>query len=146
MPKAAASPGIDAIMGQILRERRRAMGLTLAQVASAAGITYQQVGKYETGTDRLSIARLAQISGALRVHPAEMLRAAVEAAGSPDPMAFSPRPPMQISRAAAELPLPAQRHLAMFLRALRNDGAPKHVADRWAGRLAEPLSTDGDGR
>lgn len=134
MAKAAASPQIDAAIGHTLRDRRRAAGLTLAQVGTAAGISYQQVQKYETGTDRLPVARLVQIARAIQADPADMLRAAVQASQAGVPVPPTPRAVVEITQGAATLQAEAQRHLAMFLRTLRPSDGPRRVAGRWAGK------------
>jgi transcriptional regulator with XRE-family HTH domain len=57
----------DVEVGGRLRERRRAAGLTQSVVAEHAGITFQQLQKYEKGTNRVSIGRLHSIAAALGV-------------------------------------------------------------------------------
>ena len=58
---------IDLHLGKRLRRRRRLLGLTQQQVASAVGIRFQQIQKYECGANRISAARLWQLSEALEV-------------------------------------------------------------------------------
>lgn len=65
--------GIDITMGRILRHTRLASGLTLMSLADKCGVTYQQLQKYETGTNRISVSRLFLLSRALGVTPAEMI-------------------------------------------------------------------------
>ncbi|MCR9256392.1 MAG: helix-turn-helix domain-containing protein [Alphaproteobacteria bacterium] len=52
----------DKQLGQRLRDIRRSKGLTLQDLAVQIGVTYQQVQKYEAGTDRLSASALYQLS------------------------------------------------------------------------------------
>lgn len=56
---------IDLHLGRRLRRRRRLLGLTQQQVAEVVGIRFQQVQKYECGANRVSAARLWQLSEAL---------------------------------------------------------------------------------
>jgi len=58
---------IDLHLGTRLRRRRRLLGLTQQQVAEAVGIRFQQIQKYECGANRISAARLWQLSEALEV-------------------------------------------------------------------------------
>lgn len=58
---------IDLHLGKRLRRRRRLLGLTQQQVANAVGIRFQQVQKYECGANRISAARLWELSEALEV-------------------------------------------------------------------------------
>lgn len=53
---------IDEHVGARIRARRASMGLTQEQLAARMGISYQQVQKYETGTNRISAGRLFQIA------------------------------------------------------------------------------------
>lgn len=58
---------IDRHLGSRLRWRRRLLGLTQQQLAGACGVRFQQIQKYETGANRISAARLWQLSEALEV-------------------------------------------------------------------------------
>jgi len=58
---------IDLHLGKRLRRRRRLLGLTQQQLAAAVGIRFQQIQKYECGANRISAARLWQLSEALEV-------------------------------------------------------------------------------
>lgn len=57
---------IDLHLGRKLRRRRRLLGLTQQQVADSVGIRFQQIQKYECGANRISAARLWQLSEALQ--------------------------------------------------------------------------------
>ena len=58
---------IDLHLGRRLRRRRRLLGLTQQQLASAVGIRFQQIQKYECGANRISAARLWQLAEALEI-------------------------------------------------------------------------------
>ena len=58
---------IDLHLGKRLRRRRRLLGLTQQQLAGAVGVRFQQIQKYECGANRISAARLWQLSEALEV-------------------------------------------------------------------------------
>jgi transcriptional regulator with XRE-family HTH domain len=45
------------------------LGLTQQDLALAAGVSYQQIQKYERGTNRVSASRLFLISEALEISP-----------------------------------------------------------------------------
>ena len=61
-------PGlIDAHIGARLRERRRLLGLTQSQLGKSLGLTFQQIQKYENGSNRIPPARLYQLCKALEV-------------------------------------------------------------------------------
>jgi transcriptional regulator with XRE-family HTH domain len=58
---------IDAHVGERIRRRRAEAGLTQEQLASALGISYQQIQKYETGANRVSAGRMLEIARELGV-------------------------------------------------------------------------------
>ena len=56
---------IDVHVGGRVRLRRRALGLSQQVLARALGLTFQQVQKYELGTNRVSASKLWEIAGRL---------------------------------------------------------------------------------
>ena len=54
-------------LGNKLKLRRLALGLTQTKVAKAINVTFQQIQKYEKGTNGLSSIRLLQLSNYLKV-------------------------------------------------------------------------------
>ncbi len=58
---------VDLHVGLKLRLRRSVLGVTQENLAEAAGITFQQVQKYEKGKNRLSASRLFQFARVLDV-------------------------------------------------------------------------------
>jgi len=54
-------------LGKKLRMKRLSLGLTQTKVAEAINVTFQQIQKYEKGTNGVSSARLMQISQFLQV-------------------------------------------------------------------------------
>ena len=54
--------GIDRIVGQRLRWRRRELKLTQEQLGEKLGLTFQQVQKYEKGVNRVSAGTLYEIA------------------------------------------------------------------------------------
>ena len=61
------STALNQHLGKKLRLRRVALGLTQTQVAQAINVTFQQIQKYEKGTNGVSSARLLQLSNFLKV-------------------------------------------------------------------------------
>ena len=53
--------------GSKLKLRRLALGLTQTKVAKAINVTFQQIQKYEKGTNGVSSIRLLQLSNYLKV-------------------------------------------------------------------------------
>ncbi len=54
-------------LGKKLRMRRLSLGLTQTKVANAINVTFQQIQKYEKGTNGVSSSRLMQLAMFLKV-------------------------------------------------------------------------------
>jgi transcriptional regulator with XRE-family HTH domain len=59
--------GVDVIIGSRLRAQRLTRKLSQEELADSLGISFQQVQKYESGTNRISASRLKEVSDVLRV-------------------------------------------------------------------------------
>lgn len=68
-------------LGEAIRERRRALGLTQAQLAAGSGVSLRFLGQLEGGVGNISVERLESVSTALSV-PLSRLFAQAEAARS----------------------------------------------------------------
>ncbi len=60
---------IDEFVGQRVRLQRVLMNLSQEKLGTALGLTFQQVQKYEKGTNRIGASRLQEISKILGVTP-----------------------------------------------------------------------------
>ena len=58
---------IDGQVGERLRQRRVLRGLSQTQLANAVGVSTQQIQKYETGRNCVSVSRLHQLAAVLGV-------------------------------------------------------------------------------
>jgi len=58
---------IDRLVGGQLRKRRIELGLTQLSVAEAIGVTFQQIQKYERGSNRVVASRLYDLANTLEV-------------------------------------------------------------------------------
>ena len=54
-------------LGEMLKKRRLALGLTQTKVAKAINVTFQQIQKYEKGINGVSSMRLLQLASYLKV-------------------------------------------------------------------------------
>ena len=54
-------------LGEMLKKRRLALGLTQTKVAKAINVTFQQIQKYEKGINGVSSVRLLQLASYLKV-------------------------------------------------------------------------------
>jgi transcriptional regulator with XRE-family HTH domain len=66
MTKKAPNP-IDKYVGSRVRMRRMMIGMSQEKLGEKLGITFQQIQKYEKGTNRIGASRLQQIASVLSV-------------------------------------------------------------------------------
>ena len=57
----------DKYVGARLRMRRLMLDMSQSEIANALGLTFQQVQKYEKGTNRISASRLQHLCVILKV-------------------------------------------------------------------------------
>jgi transcriptional regulator with XRE-family HTH domain len=67
MIKKKSPNSVDVHVGSRVRMRRMMLGMSQEKLGDALGLTFQQVQKYEKGTNRISASRLQQASGILQV-------------------------------------------------------------------------------
>jgi len=67
MSESKMPSGIDRLVGQRLRWRRRELRLTQEKLGDLLNLTFQQVQKYEKGVNRISAGRLYEVAAALGV-------------------------------------------------------------------------------
>jgi transcriptional regulator with XRE-family HTH domain len=95
MPRSAINP-IDKHVGSRLRMRRLMLDMSQTDIADALGLTFQQVQKYENGSNRISAGRLQHISQILQVPVPFFFEGAPAASGIP-----------QAAKGTADAPSPA---------------------------------------
>jgi transcriptional regulator with XRE-family HTH domain len=74
---------VDAVVGENIRMARLAAGLSQTELGKACGVTFQQIQKYEKGSNRVGGSRLMQIAEALKVPAASLLPASQKHAIAP---------------------------------------------------------------
>lgn len=91
--KKAPNP-IDKHVGSRVRMRRMMLGMSQEKLGDALGLTFQQVQKYEKGTNRIGASRLQQISHILQVPVSFFFEGApsVQSTGRHEAMAEAPSP------------------------------------------------------
>jgi transcriptional regulator with XRE-family HTH domain len=82
MTKKTPNP-IDRHVGSRVRMRRMMISMSQEKLGDRLGITFQQVQKYEKGTNRIGASRLHQISSILGVPVAFFYEGAPNAEGAP---------------------------------------------------------------
>jgi transcriptional regulator with XRE-family HTH domain len=93
MAKKAPNP-IDKHVGSRVRMRRMMLSMSQEKLGDALGLTFQQVQKYEKGTNRIGASRLQQISHILQVPVAFFFEGApnLPGGGRSDGMSDAPSP------------------------------------------------------
>jgi transcriptional regulator with XRE-family HTH domain len=65
--------GLDFEIGQRIRLLRVERNISQDELGHQIGVSFQQVQKYEKGTNRLSVGRLGQIAKLLKTTPHELM-------------------------------------------------------------------------
>jgi transcriptional regulator with XRE-family HTH domain len=75
--KSKRAPGmLDVLAGRWLRAFRKSAGISREEFAALAGLTFQQMQKYETGTNRISAGRLLRFAEIVERSPGDFLAGA----------------------------------------------------------------------
>jgi len=94
MPR-SANP-TDKHVGSRLRMRRLMLGMSQTHIADTLGVTFQQVQKYEKGSNRVSASRLQHLSQILQVTVPFLFQGAPAVSGIPqaakETTAYAPSP------------------------------------------------------
>jgi transcriptional regulator with XRE-family HTH domain len=64
---------MDIALGAAVRIRRRTIGISQEALAEQCGVSFQQIQKYENGTNRISFSRLVQIARALKCRVVDLM-------------------------------------------------------------------------
>lgn len=80
----------DVIVGQNIKNRRNQLGMSQEKLGDALGVTFQQVQKYEKGTNRTSASKLVAISNVLQT-TVEALFAGTGMKDAPEQKILSPQ-------------------------------------------------------
>src|ERR1700730_617394 len=83
---------VDKYVGSRIRMRRIMLGMSQEKLGDALGLTFQQIQKYEKGTNRVGASRLQQISEVLQVHVSFMFEGAPGASVSAGGLNEAPSP------------------------------------------------------
>lgn len=96
---------VDKHVGDRVRSLRIHRGMNQSQLAAKLHLTFQQVQKYEKGTNRISCSKLFLICEALAVTPAYFFAdmATTDARAIPEAPAF-PTLPARLHRALSKVP------------------------------------------
>ena len=91
-PAKRSSNPIDKHVGSRVRMRRKMLGMSQTKLGDALGLTFQQVQKYEKGTNRISASRLQQLAHILQVPVTFFFEGAPPVAGQRKGLGEAPSP------------------------------------------------------
>jgi transcriptional regulator with XRE-family HTH domain len=91
MAKKAPNP-IDKHVGSRVRMRRMMLSMSQEKLGDALGLTFQQVQKYEKGTNRIGASRLQQIAHILQVPVSFFFEGAPHSPGQTHGLGEAPSP------------------------------------------------------
>jgi transcriptional regulator with XRE-family HTH domain len=89
--KMATNP-IDKHVGSRVRMRRLMLGMSQAKLGDGLGLSFQQVQKYEKGTNRMGASCLQQISHVLQIPVPFFFEGAPQLTGQPTEIGEAPSP------------------------------------------------------
>jgi transcriptional regulator with XRE-family HTH domain len=75
---------VDKYVGSRVRMRRIMLGMSQEKLGEALGLTFQQVQKYEKGTNRVGASRIQQISEILQVPVSFLFEGVPSTAATPE--------------------------------------------------------------
>jgi transcriptional regulator with XRE-family HTH domain len=87
-----APNAVDKHVGSRVRMRRMMLAMSQEKLGDALGLMFQQVQKYEKGTNRIGASRMQQISDILQVPVAFFFEGAPHLAGMPPSAEFAEAP------------------------------------------------------
>ena len=58
---------VDVQVGKMIRNQRMISGISQSELGDRIGVTFQQIQKYEKGSNRVSASRLVEIAGAMNI-------------------------------------------------------------------------------
>lgn len=147
---------IDVQVGGNIRTRRKALGVSQGTLAKALGLTFQQVQKYERGSNRVSASMLWGVAKVLQCTPADLYD------GTPD-LATTRVPAVEAARAFAasaegiavgsvwaKISAPVRRRLVQLVRVMAGAGEEMDVSlvaprDHPRGGAVFPAPMAGEG-
>jgi transcriptional regulator with XRE-family HTH domain len=122
---------VDIHVGARIRMRRKAMGLSQTQLADSVGITFQQLQKYERGTNRVSASKLYGMAVTLQASVAWFFEAMPPEAGDDDQRAQAVRRFMateegvELASLVPQLPMAQRLQILALAKSLSVGGATR---------------------
>ncbi len=108
---------------------RRGKGISQEGLAKGVGLTFQQVQKYERGSNRVSASKLVQIARVLEVPASHLLGEQADGRALPDPLMTLDPDVRALAQALERVKNPAvRRSLVQLARSLADQGEADDAA------------------
>ena len=65
--------GVEKLIGQRVRQLRLQLGMSQEELGNEVGVSFQQIQKYEKGTNRLSVSRMMEFTRILQTTPNDIV-------------------------------------------------------------------------
>lgn len=65
---------VDTQIGERLRDLRQKNGLSQSDLGASVGVSFQQIQKYEAGTNRVAVSTMLALADHLGISPARFLK------------------------------------------------------------------------
>ena len=115
---------IDEKLGEKLREIRTMQGHSQSTIAEAIGVTFQQIQKYEKGSNRLSASRMYDLCKFLGITPNDLFVSIDDLEQTPDQTILR-RETMELVRTWSHIKNPdAKAGLMRIMRTLSDEKNP----------------------
>ena len=116
---------VDVHVGTRLRQRRALLGMSQTALGNAVGLTFQQVQKYERGSNRISSSRLFEFAKVLDVPVSHFFDEM-----TPEPAKGKRKVGRPKTKASGETDINTKRETLELVRAyykIRNEGVRRHI-------------------
>jgi transcriptional regulator with XRE-family HTH domain len=112
-----APDATDLLVGRNIRVHRLARRMSQGELAQRAGVTFQQLQKYENGTNRMGASRLKRVADAFDVPVTALFDGARPAKGrGPSPLSLiAAKEPLRLVEAFARIADPEMRRAIVAL-------------------------------
>ena len=140
---------VDRLVGARMRLRRQSLGMSQTELGEKIGVTFQQIQKYELGSNRVGASRLASVATALGVPVTfffEELKPAVESPGEEDAVtkALQDRSTVELIKAFSAVTDPLLRRRIVDLVRAASGGRDSEQAEAAAPVAAAPAPVQED--
>ena len=116
---------VDVHVGKRIHERRLSLGMSQTDLGNNLGLTFQQIQKYERGTNRLSASKLWTLSNLFKVSVEWFFDGLGEAGKGQEDVMTRPEA-RQLARYYSACPASTRKRLLALIRATADMGGKVH--------------------